>query len=193
MITTTTVPATSTTDVTSSTSALTTKSSTLPEPTPTTGSSSADDSEHTSLSSIPTSSTTVPSTSLESPTGRPADSSTETPKPMANGLSTGAKAGIGVGAGVGGLGLLSLAGFLLYRCGKAASRQDGNGGDTVNRESKTELGGDPVLRSELGGQGLAEMHSDQVIPELWQGHHHDDEWRRQPTELDASDTGRMRT
>lgn len=101
---------------------------------------------------------------------------------MANGLSTGAKAGIGVGAGVGGLGLLGLAGFLLYR-----------GGDTVNRESKTELGGDPVLRSELGGQGLAEMHSDQVIPELWQGHHHHDEWRRQPTELDASDTGRMRT
>ncbi|KAI1427963.1 hypothetical protein F5Y12DRAFT_791096 [Xylaria sp. FL1777] len=192
IITTTAVPATSSKDATSSASDLTTTSSTSLEPTTTAGSSSADVSEPTSSDSISPSPTTVSSVS---PSSRPADSSsdpssspsaaaTETQKPVVGRLSTGTKIGIGVGAGVGGFALLTLAGFLIYRRNKATRMRGAYDGNTFDQDLKPELGGDPRPRVELGGQGLAEMHSNPRIPELWQGHH--DEWRRQPSELDAT-------
>ncbi|TGJ87319.1 hypothetical protein E0Z10_g1453 [Xylaria hypoxylon] len=197
---TTTVSATSSKITTSSTSSPTTKSSISLKPTPTT-SPSADTSSNNILTSSTIVSSIAPSTSSESPISEPTDSSstsnssfsssssapsTETRKPVANanGLSMSAKIGIGVGAGVGSLGLLIVAMLLIFRSYKAAKRRDVNDDDTANQELKAELGGDPRPRAELGGQDLAAMRFDQTIPELWQGHH--DEWRRQPSELDAS-------
>ncbi|KAI0799371.1 hypothetical protein GGR55DRAFT_504702 [Xylaria sp. FL0064] len=191
----TTKPVTSTKDMTSTADVLTTKSSVSAEATSTAGGSSTDNSEPTSSSSTPTSSTTITTTSPilpGSPSSPPVNSSSD-PSPNASAssdenqqqvFSTGTKIGIGIVAGVGGLALVTLAGFLIYRRGKAAGKQDLDDGDTFSQELKPELGGEPRSRVELGGQDLAEMQTDQRIPELWQGHY--DEWRRQPSELDAT-------
>ncbi|KAI1296343.1 hypothetical protein F5Y03DRAFT_410238 [Xylaria venustula] len=190
---TTTQPATSTEEVSSSTNALTTESSNLPETTPIAGTTSKSDSQSASSSNIPVGSTAASLDPSGSLTSRPSDSSSnpspsassdKTQKPVVTGLSTGSKIGIGVGAGIGGFVLAALAGFLIYRRGKAAGKRDLVDGDTIDQDMKPELGGDPRTRVELGGQGLAELHSDQRTPELWQGHY--DEWRRQPSELDAT-------
>ncbi|KAI0973043.1 hypothetical protein F4678DRAFT_427695 [Xylaria arbuscula] len=184
---TTTQPATSTEEVSS------TESSSLPETTSTAGTTSKSDSESATSSNIPVGSTAASSNSSASPTSQPANSSSnpspsasgdETQKPVVTGLSTGSKIGIGVGAGIGGVALATLAGFLIYRRGKAAGKRDLDDGNTIDQDLKPELGGDPRPRAELGGQGLSEMHSDPRTPELWQGHY--DEWRRQPSELDAT-------
>ncbi|KAI0452615.1 hypothetical protein F5B21DRAFT_332165 [Xylaria acuta] len=160
-------------------------SASTPTSTPAT-SSSANDSGDISSSSLPTSSTTATSTSSGSSGSEPTDpssspspssstSSTGTQRSGAGGLSTGAKIGIGIGAGLGGLGLASVALFLVFRRGKAVGQRAVVAGYTGNQEeSKAELGGDPGPRAELGGQGIAEMQS---------GH---DGWRGQPSELDAS-------
>ncbi|KAI1279638.1 hypothetical protein F5Y07DRAFT_405902 [Xylaria sp. FL0933] len=195
LVLTTTKPATSTKDMTSTADALLTKPSASAEATSTAGGSSTDSSEPTSSSSTPTNSTTTSSISSVSPSSPPVDSSSapspsasastdENQQQVVSGLSTGTKIGIGIGAGVGGLALVSLVGFLIYRRGKAVGKRDLDDGDTFSHELKPELGGEPKTRVELGGQGLAEMHSDQRIPELWQGHY--DEWQRQPSELDAT-------
>ncbi|KAI0535879.1 hypothetical protein GGR58DRAFT_503857 [Xylaria digitata] len=203
---TTTAPTTSPKITASSTSSLTTRSSISLEPTP-----AASSSANTLPNNIPTSSTTIsstststtssttPSTSSESPIGELVESNftsssssssstssaeTRTPVTNANGLSTSAKIGIGIGAGLGGLGLLSVAGLLIFRRCRAARERETIDGDTIHRELKVELSSDPWLRAELGGRSLAEMHSNHVIPEVWRDQH--DQWRRQPSELDAS-------
>jgi hypothetical protein len=90
-----------------------------------------------------------------------------------------------------------MAGLLIFRRGRVVGQRAGNTGNHADdQESKAELGGDSRLRAELGGQGLVEMPSDRVVPELWQSHQ-DERWN-EPSELDASsrlyrgvDTGKM--
>ncbi|KAI0518150.1 hypothetical protein F5B22DRAFT_73510 [Xylaria bambusicola] len=186
----TTTQVTSAQEETSSTSTRTAESSTSPEPTPT-----GDDSEQTSLSSEATSSTVVIPSPSESSNGQPSDSTpdsasntgestAESQNSTASGLSLGAKVGIGIGAGVIGIILAVLAGFLIYRRGKAAGKRDVDDSNNSNSDLKPELGGNPVYYPELGGQGRVEMGGDPRLAELWHGNY--DEWRRQPNELDGS-------
>ncbi|KAI8625809.1 hypothetical protein F5Y19DRAFT_238784 [Xylariaceae sp. FL1651] len=182
---------------TSSSDPPTTVSSTSPE-LPTAASSSSPESSSVNTSTSSTSLTASSSRPPSSESSAPADASvptgpssssgspsTKTTAPAASGLSTGAKAGIGVGAGVGALVLLSVAGLLIFRRGKAAGQRASGPGNMAYQEPKAELGGDPRPRAELGGQGAAGMHPEHdTVPELWQGHY--DEWRMQPSELEAS-------
>ncbi|KAI1740610.1 hypothetical protein F4680DRAFT_93106 [Xylaria scruposa] len=155
-----------------------------PESTPTATSSTGDSEDNWSDSEPTSMTTTTSSTSSGTTDSEPADlsssgsgsgaSSIGTQQSHSSGLSTGAKIGIGIGAGLGALAALGVILLLVFRRGKAAGQRAVIADNTGNEESKVELGGDSKPRTELGGQGIAEMQS---------GH---DDWREQPVELDAS-------
>ncbi|KAI0126780.1 hypothetical protein BJ170DRAFT_596349 [Xylariales sp. AK1849] len=81
-----------------------------------------------------------------------------------DGLSAVAKAGIGVGAGIGGILLLALLGVFIFRLGKTAGKEKRV--EPHEEQYKHELGAESRPHAELNGQGLTEMHSNSVVPEL---------------------------
>ncbi|KAI0147837.1 hypothetical protein GGR57DRAFT_515580 [Xylariaceae sp. FL1272] len=101
-----------------------------------------------------TTTTTQPTSPASSPTKSPSNLPTNSSEVSSlGGLSTGAKAGIGVGAGIGGLVLVTAAGLLLYRCGKAVGQRS----HVRSNEFKSEMSGEPKLLVELGSTIVAEM------------------------------------
>lgn len=122
-------------------------------------SESSPDGDDNASSANPSSKTTQPA---------PAEKTTDLsggpePKPS-DGLSDGAKAGIGVGAGLGGLLLLLLSGWFMYKKGRASAKR-----------AATEL---PVALStpepkdtpELGGIPVAELHDNNESQKKGYGH-----------------------